>query len=129
MPLYMKIDGITGPIQKPTQFQGSFVVETVQLPPQTTFWNPTNARELATELFVSMRSNSVDVYKLAFTGEPRDFTIWFVRETGATFRIVKLLDARITHYSNVRAGSDSLDSLHLEFTKIAYHEFGPPVHK
>ena len=131
MPIYMKIEGVEGPVTG--KYKGWIELQSAQLGSARHITSPTgqgNNREAdaptVSEIVVTKFQDSVSqlLFNLSLTGNGKKVTIDFVKGNDAPYLEIELEDMLISGYSISGHGGDSqnrpMESLSLNFTKISF---------
>jgi len=130
MPIYMKIEGITGPV-KSGDYRGWFELQSAQFGVSRHVTNSTGQganREAAhpaiTEIVVTRELDEASTLLVqeALWGDGKKVTIDFVREAGSAYLEFEMENTLISNYSvsghGGVANSKPLETLSLNFTEI-----------
>lgn len=123
MPIYMKIDGYTGPI-KEGKYKGWFEVRSAYMT-ATTF----DPKDLPTqEVIVTRRKDSDDWHRIALSTGPKDVTIAFLTDEKGSLQEgvrITLSKARISIYKVSGSGAQTYETFTLRVTKLTFDKGSP----
>ena len=138
MPIYMKVDGIAGPVTR-DRFEGWIELESCQLGTGRKAnhaagrdMNREASRPPLSEIVITKQQDraSTSLFRLSFWGEGKKVTIVFVNHDGNSYLELELYGTLVSNFSVSGHGGifrkGPLESFSLDFTNVIYRTNDPP---